>query len=315
MSVSVMNALRGVNFKVGGVQLCGFSVSGLATWMIAPELNVCFDMGECPLSAIPMDHVFLTHAHGDHSRCLMRHHALRRMIGIEREATYYIPQAILEVTKSWIKASALFEGTKSRSIKLPDLIPLSTSQRDPMPLKHRKNLSVRSFHVHHGVPSLGYTLYDSRLKLKPQYLGLNSSEIVSLKRAGVEIQSPLHTPKLTFIGDCTADTLTQQEEIWKSRVLVIESTFIGEGEERFARKRGHTHLSEVGAVLAEGGDTIECEAIILKHFSMKVKPLEALEAALRMIPPQFHERVYLMTALPQGASGLSLAELIWRDLV
>lgn len=311
-----MNALKGIDFSVAETQLSGYSVSGLATWMIAPELDVCFDMGECPLSAVPMNHVFLTHAHGDHSRCLMRHDALRRMIGITKGGVYYIPEAIYEATCDWIRSSAVFEGVRARDVKLPELIPLTHQEMGsaPRPLAYRKNLSVRSFRVDHGVPSLGYTIYDSRLKLKPQYHGLPGRELAELKRSGVEIQAPLHTPRLTFIGDCTAETLWRETEIWESKILVIEATFIDAGEEQLARRRGHTHLSEIAQLLTERADSISCEAIILKHFSMKIKPSEAAEAALRLIPPQFHDRVYLMCDLPRAVRGKSLTELAWHGV-
>ena len=290
-----MNALKAIDFEVSQTRLSGFSVSGLATWMIAPQLDVCFDMGECPLSAVPMNHVFLTHAHGDHSRCLMRHDALRRMIGITKESVYYIPQAIYESAKEWIRASAIFEGVKARDVRLPELIPLSHTPLGsaPTPLAYRDNLSVRAFRVDHGVPSLGYTLYDSRTKLKHQYHGLPGRELAELKRQGISIEAPLHTPRLTFIGDCTAETLWREREIWESKILVIEATYIGEGEEKHARQRGHTHLSEIATILKEREAEIACEAIIIKHFSMKIKPAEAAEAALRMIPPAFHDRIYL----------------------
>jgi ribonuclease Z len=308
------NALNGVKLSVGQLTLNGFSISGLATWMTAQELNVCFDMGECPLSAVPMDHVFLTHAHGDHSRCLMRHHALRKMLGLDKEATYYLPERILKATEEWIRASAVFEGVKGH-VKLPHLVPLRATPPGsaPLPLTHRKGVGVRAFKADHGVPSLGYTLYETRNKLKPELHGLPGAEIARLKREGVKVEAPLHLPLLTFIGDCTAETLRREDEVWESRVLVIESTFIGEGEERFARERGHTHLSEIGALLRER--EVGCEAIVLKHFSMRVKPLEALEAALTHIPHEHHERVYLMLDLPHTPQGLSLAELAWRDLV
>lgn len=311
-----MNALKGVEFSVAQTQLSGFSVSGLATWMIAPELDVCFDMGECPLSAVPMNHVFLTHAHGDHSRCLMRHDALRRMIGISREGAYYLPEPIYDAARDWIRASALFEGVKERGVKIPKLIPLRHQPigSEPTPLLYRSNLSVRAFRVDHGVPSLGYTLYDSRMKLKPQYHGLPGRELAMLKRDGVSIEAPLHTPRLTFIGDCTAETLWREEEIWESKILVIESTFIEPGEEQLARQRGHTHLSEIARLMTEREDKISCEAIILKHFSMKIKPLEAAEAALRLIPPSFHDRVYLMCDLPRGIRGRSLTEIAWHGV-
>ena len=80
----IHNALKQVHLKAACSGVQGFSISGLATYMQFPELNFCVDMGECPLSATPLDHVFLTHAHGDHARCLMRHHSLRKMMGVER---------------------------------------------------------------------------------------------------------------------------------------------------------------------------------------------------------------------------------------
>lgn len=315
--MNAMNALAGVKMNLADTETVGFSVSGLATWMIAPQLNVCFDMGECPLNALPMDHVFLTHAHGDHSRCLMRHHALRKMIGIEREASYYIPESIIEKAKDWIRASALFEGVHAKNVHLPHLIPLShmSEQSEPIQLTYRKNLSVRSFRVNHGVPSLGYTLYDSRLKLKKEFHHLPGHELAQLKKKGVVIQSPLHTPHFTFIGDCTSKSLSHELSIWRSKVLVIESTFIGDGEERLARQRGHTHLKEIGDLLYELNDEVLCQAIVLKHFSMKVKPLDALEAALRLIPSVFHDRVYLMTSLPKGLARFPLSELAWCNLL
>jgi len=308
-----LNALNGVQIKTPQLTLNGFSVSGLATWLTAQELSVCFDMGECPLSAVPMDHVFLTHAHGDHSRCLMRHHALRKMLGIDKEATYYVPEAIFEETKAWIRASALFEGVRG-TIKLPHIVPLraDTQRAEPLPLTHRKHNSVRAFRADHGVPSLGYTLYETRHKLKAEYQGRAGRELAALKREGVAIEAPLHIPLITFIGDCTAETLHREDEIWESRVLVIESTYIAEGEERFARERGHTHLSEIGTLLKER--ELSCEALVLKHFSMKVKPHEALEAALKYIPHEYHDRVYLLLDLPKTPQGLSIAELAWRDV-
>lgn len=307
------NALSGVHIKAAQLSLEGFSISGLATWLVASELNTCFDMGECPLSAVPMDHVFLTHAHGDHSRCLMRHHALRKMLGIEREATYYMPEQLLRPAEDWIRASAVFEGARGH-IRLPRLEPLrhTPASAEPTPLAYRKNMSVRAFHADHGVPSLGYTLYDSRMKLKREYMGLAGAELARLKREGVQIEAPLHLPLLTFIGDCTAQTLRREEELWESRVLVIEATFIDEGEEQFARSRGHTHISEIGDILRERRGAVGCEAIILKHFSMKVKPHEAVEAALRHIPHEDHERVFLMLDIPHTPQGLSLSQLAWR---
>ena len=60
------NALHPVTLRLDGLTLQGFSISGLATWLMVPELDVLFDVGECPLAALPINHVLLTHAHFDH---------------------------------------------------------------------------------------------------------------------------------------------------------------------------------------------------------------------------------------------------------
>ena len=112
----IHNALRQIHVDTPCSHISGFSISGLATYIQIPELDFCIDMGECPLSAIPLNHVFLTHAHGDHARCLMRHHSLRKMMGVERDCVYYMPDCVSENARAWIKAEALFEGTKETEI-------------------------------------------------------------------------------------------------------------------------------------------------------------------------------------------------------
>ena len=109
-SKNIHNALKQIHRTVACSTIQGFSISGLATYLQFPELDFCVDMGECPLSAIPLNHVFLTHAHGDHARCLMRHNSLRKMMGVERDSVYYLPEEISEGAKAWIKAEAMFEG-------------------------------------------------------------------------------------------------------------------------------------------------------------------------------------------------------------
>ncbi|MEE2645133.1 MAG: hypothetical protein VYD19_09390 [Myxococcota bacterium] len=289
----IHNALQPVVLELAREKLRGFSISGLATWLELPELNLCFDMGECPVSAVSLDHVFLTHGHGDHSRCLMRHHALRKMFGIEKAASYYLPAQLLPAAKRWIRASAGFENPRLRHPTLPHLIPL-TAGDPPLRLTHRSNLSVTAFPVEHGVPSLGYTISDARKKLRPEFHGLPGREIAALKREGVKVDAPVYLPRLTFIGDCTGRTLTREAHIWESPVLVIECTFIGAGEEQLAQERGHTHINDIARALIDGGDAIKSEAIVLKHFSMKISAEEAFAAVETSIPERFRERISLL---------------------
>lgn len=284
------NALHQVSLTAGNLTLVGFSISGLATYLQVPELGVCFDLGECPLSAVSLDHVFLTHAHGDHARCLPRHWQLRRMLGNAKPAAYFLPEAIREGAEGWVRAEARFEGVGDELIETPPFHGLSGGA-ELVPLPYRRDLRVRAFPVRHSVPSLGYTLFAHKQKLKAEYLSLPGAEIAKLRKAKVEVQHEVDEPLLTFIGDCTGATLIEQAHVWASPVLILEATFLEPGEEALAAKKMHTHLSEISAALEHFGDEVRCEHVVLKHFSMKYSPQQVFDFVERGVPARFRERI------------------------
>jgi ribonuclease Z len=288
----IHNALAQVSLSIDGLTLTGFSISGVATYVQVPELDVCFDMGECPLSSLPLNHVFLTHAHGDHARCLPRHWQLRRMVGIAGDATYFLPDEIRAGCEAWIHAEAKFEGVPDADVIAPPLIGLVPGG-EPQPLPRRKDLRVRAFPVTHRVPSLGYTLYAHKRKLKPEYQGVAGAELARLRASGVEVQREVDEPRLTFIGDCIGQSLVDQAHIWQSPVVIIEATFLAPGEEELAARKGHTHLGEIARALDELGDAVTARHIVLKHFSMRYTASEIAEHVDRVIPPRFRPRVQL----------------------
>jgi ribonuclease Z len=253
----------------------------------APELDVCFDHGECPLSSLSLNHVLLTHAHGDHARCLPRHWQLRRMMGFPKQAAYILPEEIREGCEAWVRAEARFEGVPEEDAQVPGFIGLAPG--DTVALPHRKDLRVRAFEVEHRAPSLGYTVLDHRRKLRAEYLGLPGPEIARLRQSGVDVSVEVDEPLVTFIGDCTGPTA----HIWRSPVLILEATFLDPGEEEHARKKAHTHLFDITRALREFGDEIAATHIVLKHFSMKYTPEHVLARVAAEVPPAFRERVHV----------------------
>jgi ribonuclease Z len=283
------NALRQISVDGGSFGLSGFSISGLASYIQVPELDICFDMGECPLSAVSLDHVFLTHAHGDHSRCLMRHDSLRKMIGIEKPAFYYVPESIYPVACDWIRAEAIFEGVSPARFALPSIIPVANNIW--LPLEYRPDLLFRAFPVRHSLPSIGFTVALHKRKLKDEFLGLHSQDLIRLKAEGTEITREVIEPKITYIGDCIGESLLDQSHIWESDTVVLECTFLDSDEVPMARKKGHTHLFELVHALEVMGDLVKCKRIVLKHFSMKYGRKHILNSIQRAMPERFRDRV------------------------
>ena len=285
----IHNALRQIHVDTPCSPISGFSISGLSTYIQIPELDFCIDMGECPLSAIPLDHVFLTHAHGDHARCLMRHHSLRKMMGVERDSVYYMPESISENAKDWIRAEALFEGVSEVKFRYPEIEPVTAGKRQF--LRYRKEIALEPFEVKHSIPAMGGTLFFYKKKLKDEFLGKSAEEIIKLRQDGVEITREVYEPLLSFTGDCLGESLLENPSIFKSKVLVTECTFIAPEDEAMSRKKGHTHLDHIVRALNELGDEVKCEQIILSHFSMKYSEKYIQESLKKAIPEKFQDKV------------------------
>ncbi|MFT7622582.1 MAG: ribonuclease Z [Myxococcota bacterium] len=284
------NALADITIEAAGLKVTGFSISALATWLIIPELDVCFDMGECPLSAVPMNHVLLTHAHGDHSRCLQRHDALRRLGALPRAAAYYVPSETVDGLRAVMRAEAMLVGVTEATMEYPDFRGMLPGD-GPIPLAHRRDLAVTAFNADHSIPSRGYTISRLKKRLRPEFVGTPGPELGRLRREGVVFEDPVHDPVVTFIGDCTGATLTDESHIWDSRLLIVECTYILPGEQHLADRAKHTHLDELIAILETRAPGPE---LIIKHFSMRYSPAVVRKTVLPRIPAAWRDRTHLL---------------------
>jgi ribonuclease Z len=269
--------------------IIAFSISALSTYALLPELNCAFDMGDCLLDAVPIERVFVTHPHGDHTRCLFRHESLRRLMAMA-PPTYYVPQSTVEGFAALAEAWRKLENVRDGRFEPPRLEGL---QPGDVVWLHRQ-LACKAFAVRHTAPSLGYTLFDVRKKLKPEFLGVAGQELARLRREGVAFEQELWLPRLTFIGDSTIDTLYNEQHVGRSRILFLEVTFLLDGEQELARRRGHTHLDDLVRFLADCPEVLQNEHIVLKHFSMRYDRGMIRHVLRTRLPRPFLERVHIL---------------------
>jgi ribonuclease Z len=278
-----------ITLKFPQETVLAFSISALSTYALVPELNCAFDMGDCLLDAVPIEHVFVTHAHGDHVRCLFRHESLRRLMGME-PATYYVPAPNLTGFQGLARAWQSLEEGRAPRHDLPRLQGLEAGETVWL---HRQ-LAARTFPVRHSVPALGYTLFDVRKKLKAEFQDRPGPELARLRKEGVAFEEELWVPRLTFVGDSTIETLYREPHVGESRILFMEVTFLLEGEQELARRRGHTHVDELARFLRERPGVLRNEHIVLTHFSMRYDR-NTIQSTLRAkLPAEFMERVRIL---------------------
>jgi ribonuclease Z len=265
--------------QAGPYTIRGVSVGGVYTSLHVPELGVVLDAGVAPRSFGSVDDLFLSHGHADHVgalttllgvRGLMRRPALRLFLPAE------IQQLLCE---------ALAAMSKLQRYEL-EIAPVGLSPGDERPL--RGDLWVRAFRTFHPVPSLGYQFFRRVKKLKREFADLPGPEIGRRRHAGEDLFYDDERLELAYATDTLVKVLEATPSIGRSRVLVIECSFLDEKKGLAESRAGcHIHLDE----LLEHADALENEHIVLMHFSQIYKPDEVREILERRCPPDLWRRI------------------------
>lgn len=238
------------------ISIEGFSRSTIETYFHIKELKLTFDIGKCPFHLTPVPNVFLSHMHGDHSMGLyyyLSHRNLAKMA----PGKIHLPKGALEDTEKLIEYNSALEHAK-RSY---ELIPLEVDQE----FDYDRNHIIRTFETDHRIPSLGYQMYTKKSKLKEEFLNKSQSEIIELKKKGVEITNTTFEPFICYLGDSTIDPLDKYDFISKSKILIMECTFLTDEHYDQAAERKHIHIKNI----IDRADIFENKYILLTHFSMR----------------------------------------------
>ncbi|MCK5113179.1 MAG: hypothetical protein KAR11_00255 [Phycisphaerae bacterium] len=263
--------------------LLGYSVGGEESVVVAPELDVCFDIGRCPHAALTANNVLLTHGHTDHSVGLVYYFAQRDFQGIEGGKAI-VPKRLVDPLENLIRAWGRVDG----QIPPYHLIPVT----DGDDYEIRRGLIARCFATKHVPGSLGFSVIDVRHKLKSEFTELTGPELVEQKKKGVEITNRIEVPLVAYLGDTAADNYSDLPCVRAAKALLVECTFYEKDHLDRARAGRHVHIKDLPKIL-EGMNN---ERIIITHVTRRTHIGAAAKMVRKILPAELQEKTcFLMS--------------------
>ena len=270
-----------LSYRHAGLTIEGYSRAAVQSYWRVPELKLGFDLGAQPWDFMGTPTWLVTHTHLDHVAALPVYVARRRMMRMEPPTIYVPAEAVEDIRRLLLVFQRLDRGRM-----VCDLRGLTAAQEVELSREH----VLTAFATSHTVPSLGYLVWERRMKLKDEYHGLSGDQIRDLRLSGVAVTREVRTPLLAYTGDTSPAGLDNYPPAFEAKILITELSFIRPSHRREKiHKFGHMHLDD----FVERADRFRNELIIASHFSTRYHPREVREYLSSKLPPQLRDRVRL----------------------
>ena len=264
-----------------GLTIEGYSRAAVQSYWRIPELKLGFDLGGSPWAFTGTPTIFVTHAHLDHLAAIPVFVARRRMMRME-PPKIYMPEENVENVQRLLQVWQRLD----RGRMLCELVGVKPGDE----IEHSREHVVTVFATKHTVPSVGYVVWDRRRKLKPEFHGLEGSQIRDLKLAGTDVTAEVRSPLVCYVGDSAPAGLDGYPPVFEAQILITELTFFRpEHRKEKIHKFGHTHLDD----LIERADRFKNELIIAAHFSTRYEDRQVKAAVDQRMPESLRSRVHL----------------------
>jgi ribonuclease Z len=269
-----------VRLEIDDLEIIGYSIAAEETVVAMPQLDVCFDIGKAPDQIIPINHVLLTHGHMDHAAGIAYYLSHRNFCG-QTPGTIVVPENLLPPIREIINAWGRLDGNRVPA----NLVGVKPGDEHRI----KPNLIARVFPTKHSRGSVGFTVIETRKKLKPEYTELTGPQIVELKKQGIEIDYPLELPIVTYLGDTQYVDFSQLEYIKNSNILIAECTFYEEDHSGRAQAGRHMHIEEFSELM----EKLNNEHIIITHTTQRTPMREIRKMLKNTLSPATYKKVIL----------------------
>ncbi|WP_413291023.1 MBL fold metallo-hydrolase [Bdellovibrio sp. HCB337] len=276
-----MGLTNGAEYSYDGINLKGISLSGIRTAISMPDLSLTFDVAQGYPFLLNLKNFFISHGHLDHAAGIP-YIISQKAMARQEAPKFYMPPSLVEPMDRIMR---IWEEIEKHEYKY-EFIPVKADEEIPI----KGNYFMKVFPTTHRIESFGYTLFENHKKLSTKYQGLSKEELIQLRKNGEDVNEVSQTPLVSFTGDTQIEFLDSRPWIRKSKVLLMESTYLDDKKSvEHARTWGHTHLEEILPRL----DEIESERIVLIHSSSRYSWDEAQRLLRKQIPAKHRDRVEL----------------------
>lgn len=264
--------------QAGPYRIQGVSIGGIGTSLHVRELDVLLDVGVPFRASAAANRLFLSHAHADHIGALISWLGIRGLASLPLP-TIYAPAPIVDTVHAMLELATTLQRHDCRA----PVVAVEAGQELPL----QGDLHVRAFRTHHPVPSLGYQFFRRVRKLRPEFAALAGTEIKRRREAGEELFYEDERLELAFATDTLLRVIDTEPAILRSKVLVLECTFLDDRKSLEASRAGcHIHLDE----LVIRADAFENEQLVLMHFSQLYEPADVHRILEARLPRRLWER-------------------------
>jgi ribonuclease Z len=259
----------------------GTSIAGESTCIMIPELDVCFDMGECLRPSLAAKYVAISHGHMDHIGALAYYCSQRRFQGMGTGRIVCDARLVGPIQR----LMAGFVDLEQQRTPF-ELLPLEPEQQ----IEIKPNIFLRGFLTEHTSPSFGYSVIERRSKLKPEYAEFPQEKLRELKDRGVEITRTLEIPLVAYLGDTSPGAHLVRNDVRTAQIVLCECTFFEPDHKERAKVGMHLHVSDI----VEWVRFLECKALILTHISRRTHLGFARQELTRLIGPEKMNNIFFL---------------------
>jgi ribonuclease Z len=283
--------------------ITGYSTAMFATWYFVEELGLLFDAGDGLTASLlqkarKVDNVFISHADRDHLTGLLQFNQLNARPGFPK---IYYP-ANCGSFPNLAEFSSRFDPHVAGTVWTPVAGNEHIKVRDGLFVQ-----SIRNSHVQaepHVFKSLGYQVYETKSKLKEEFLNIPKADLQQLiAQKGKEyVTTVVRNNLLTYSGD----TPILDFEKWNNtKILIHEATFLNAADQGPIQPRRNLH-SNLEEVLSRVSD-LKIETLILGHFSSRYSA-EQIDNSIKTLCSHYQIKIPVYRLLPGQLHRNILAE-------